>query len=102
MNKRSTRITVSLLKLVKRLEIQQQQLKQCGVTILPLEHAQIDAINILLQVNGVHKNDDSVAWLCEPIFDFIENEITRAECIRRLYERFRNLRRKRLERREDS
>lgn len=102
MNNRTTRITVSLLKMVKRLEIQQQQLKQCGVTVLPLEHAQIDAINILLQINGVHEKNDYAAWLCEPIFDFIDNEITRAECIRRLHERFRNLRKERLERREDS
>lgn len=91
MNRGNTRITVSLLKLVKRLEIEMERLKRCGVTVLPLENAQIDAINVILQVNGIHKYDDAVSWLCEPIFKFLWNDITRAECVRQFHVRLREL-----------
>lgn len=92
MSRHVTRITVSLLKLAKRLENQMHQLKQCGITVLPLENAQIDAINILLQVNGIHKNDEGVSWLCEPLIQYIDGDIQMGECLLVLRERLQDLR----------
>lgn len=89
MSKHITRVTVSILKMLKRLEMSRKVLEQSGVTVLSLEQAQMDGINLIMELNKVHRNDDAVDWLSTPIFEFLDNDITRAECIRILHERFR-------------
>ena len=96
MNRQTTRITVALLKLAQRLKLQFDQLEESGVRILQIEQAEFDVINLVLLTNGIRKDDESAAWIIEPLMQYVDGDIQMGECLRVLRERLQDLKRERV------
>lgn len=93
MNRRIRKTSMKLLLLCRRLQHEMNRQDRIGITVLGIEQAQIEVINILLELHGVDRRDEGVAWLCEPIFNALEGNLGLKKCLNELLDRIRELKR---------
>lgn len=98
------RETHALLITIKDLSDKFSQLATAGVTCLAIEQSYFSIMEILLQLNGVKKNDVAADHLTAPVFEYLDGSASLKECLTQLESRFnevRNERRNRIEANND-
>ncbi|QJD87590.1 hypothetical protein [Cohnella herbarum] len=73
-----------LLILLQDLEAELTALDTAGVTVLPLEAHKFELIHTILGLCGIERDDDEVAYLCDPLFSFLEGNITIRQCMEKM------------------
>ncbi|WP_058302420.1 hypothetical protein [Gorillibacterium timonense] len=84
--------TKALLRLAERLELKDEALKKCGVTVLEFEAAQVDIIHAILDVNRIRRDDPAVDYFTHPAFQFVWRQIGLREALEDMRQRYEELR----------
>lgn len=87
MTKRHEHLTDSLLKLAKRIENEITRLERVGVSIKALEDAVVQLLDILTEAHGIKKHSGLYYSLLDVVFDFLNDRMSRSECVAQFYKR---------------
>lgn len=78
------RMMKRLLRQIEAIQIEMEKLEALGVRLLFLEQLQTELILTLMVCNGIDEKSDYLEWLCDPIYQMLNKQMTANRCTREL------------------